>query len=63
MNPKSINMKKILFFIALAAIFTSCASTQVVSEQRTATYTYKNKKGTFRVTNTYIRKVDTLSLK
>ena len=53
-------MKKITFLIVLAAIFTSCTTTHVTNESTTRTYTFKNKKGMYRVTNTYIRKVDTL---
>lgn len=56
-------MKRITFILVLAAIFASCATTHITTEQRTSSYTYKNKNGMFRVTHTYIRKVDTLTIK
>lgn len=56
-------MKRITFILVLAAIFASCATTQITNETTSRSYTYKNKKGMFRVTHTYIRKVDTLIIK
>ena len=53
----------VLFVVVFIVTFASCTTTQITTEQRTSTYTYKTKKGTFRVTNTYSRTVDTLSIK
>lgn len=53
----------VLFVVAFIVTFASCATTQVTNESTSRSYTIKNRKGTFRVTHTYIRKVDTLAIK
>lgn len=53
-------MKYFILFLSLTT-FTNCKGPEIITEHSSNTFIYKTKTGIYRVTNTFTRKVDTLS--